>query len=86
VYYEEGEPKLLRRYTYVIAYMSMLSCPRRMLLHSRELNPSQPPIEDTSLLLKGEISRAVAVHAFNPSTWEAEAGRFLSLRTAWSAK
>jgi hypothetical protein len=22
----------------------------------------------------------VAVHAFNPSTWEAEAGRFLSLR------
>ena len=24
--------------------------------------------------------------AFNPSTWEAEAGRFLSSRTAWSAK
>jgi hypothetical protein len=23
-------------------------------------------------------------HAFNPSTWEAEAGGFLSLRTAWS--
>jgi hypothetical protein len=23
-----------------------------------------------------------AVHAFNPSTWEAEAGRFLSLRPA----
>jgi hypothetical protein len=25
-------------------------------------------------------------HAFNPSTWEAEAGRFLSLRPAWSTK
>jgi hypothetical protein len=24
------------------------------------------------------------VHAFNPSTWEAEAGRFLCSRPAWS--
>jgi hypothetical protein len=29
-------------------------------------------------------SRAVVAHAFNPSTWEAEAGGFLSLRPAWS--
>jgi hypothetical protein len=28
----------------------------------------------------------VVVHAFNPSIWEAEGGRFLSLRTAWSTK
>jgi hypothetical protein len=26
----------------------------------------------------------VVVHAFNPSTWEAEAGGFLSSRPAWS--
>jgi hypothetical protein len=26
------------------------------------------------------------VHAFNPSTWEAEAGGFLSSRLAWSTK
>jgi hypothetical protein len=26
------------------------------------------------------------VHAFNPSTWEAEAGEFLSLRPAWSTE
>jgi hypothetical protein len=26
----------------------------------------------------------VVAHAFNPSTWEAEAGRFLSSRPAWS--
>jgi hypothetical protein len=30
--------------------------------------------------------RAVVAHAFNPSTWEAEAGGFLSLRPAWSTK
>jgi hypothetical protein len=28
----------------------------------------------------------MVVHAFNPSTWEAEAGRFLSLRLAWSSE
>jgi hypothetical protein len=26
----------------------------------------------------------MVVHAFNPSTWEAEAGGFLSSRPAWS--
>jgi hypothetical protein len=26
----------------------------------------------------------VAAHTFNPSTWKAEAGGFLSLRSAWS--
>jgi hypothetical protein len=31
-------------------------------------------------------SRVVVVHAFNPSTWEAEAGGFLSSRPAWSPK
>jgi hypothetical protein len=29
---------------------------------------------------------AVVVHAFNPSTWEAEAGRCLSSRPAWSTE
>jgi hypothetical protein len=28
----------------------------------------------------------VVVHAFNPSTWEAEAVRFLSSRSAWSTE
>ena len=30
--------------------------------------------------------RAVVAHAFNPSTREAEAGGFLSSRSAWSTK
>jgi hypothetical protein len=36
--------------------------------------------------LKNIWSRAVVAHTFNPSTWEAEAGGFLSLRPAWSTK
>jgi hypothetical protein len=30
--------------------------------------------------------QALVAHAFNPSTWEAEAGRFLSLKPAWSTE
>jgi hypothetical protein len=35
---------------------------------------------------KRNISRVVVAHTFNPSTWEAEAGRFLSSRPAWSTE
>jgi hypothetical protein len=38
-----------------------------------------------SLNKSGEQLGVVA-HAFNPSTWEAETGRFLSSRPAWSTK
>jgi hypothetical protein len=34
--------------------------------------------------LKQKAGPGVVAHAFNPSTWEAEAGRFLSSRPAWS--
>ena len=37
-------------------------------------------------ILKAPFRWAVVVHAFNPSTWEAEAGGFLSSRPAWSTK
>jgi hypothetical protein len=35
---------------------------------------------------KTTFSQVVVVHAFNPSTWKAEAGGFLSSRPAWSTK
>jgi hypothetical protein len=28
----------------------------------------------------------VGTHTFNPSTWEAEAGKFLNLKPAWSTE
>jgi hypothetical protein len=33
----------------------------------------------------GEVP-AVVAHTFNPNTWEAEAGGYLSSRPAWSTK
>jgi hypothetical protein len=39
------------------------------------------------LVIKTRASSwAVMAHALNPSTWEAEAGGFLSLRPAWSTE
>jgi hypothetical protein len=38
------------------------------------------------LCKKMSANPGVVMHAFNPSTWEAEAGRFLSSRTAWSTE
>jgi hypothetical protein len=35
---------------------------------------------------KNKKRRAVVAHAFNPSTWEAEAGGFLSAKPAWSTE
>jgi hypothetical protein len=35
---------------------------------------------------EGFCGQAVVLHAFNPSTWEAEAGGFLSSRPAWSTE
>jgi hypothetical protein len=33
-----------------------------------------------------EMQPGVVAHTFNPSTWEAEAGGFLSSRPAWSTE
>jgi hypothetical protein len=38
------------------------------------------------LFLKKDFEPGVVAHAFTPSTREAEAGGFLSLRPAWSTK
>jgi hypothetical protein len=47
----------------------------------------QPAFLTGSVLsFKTYSSHAVVAHTFNPSTWEAEAGGFLSSRPAWSTK
>jgi hypothetical protein len=39
-------------------------------------------LTNSEQIFKKWLSQAVVAHAFNPSTWEAEAGGFLSSRTA----
>jgi hypothetical protein len=41
--------------------------------------------EENGLNIKALLPGMV-VQAFNPSTWEAEAGKFLSSRPAWSTE
>jgi hypothetical protein len=59
----------------------------RDLLFSEGLLPGlYLPVDDDCALKMSRGSWAVVVHTFNPSTLEAEAGRFLSSRTAWSTE
>jgi hypothetical protein len=47
--------------------------------------PVQPAnVENQNGIKKGFTFQAVVVHAFNPSTWEAEPDRFLSSISVWS--
>jgi hypothetical protein len=36
--------------------------------------------------IRTKYKPGMVAHAFDPSTWEAEAGGFLSLRPAWSTE
>ena len=47
---------------------------------------ASPPIDGQVGHPLLHIQLETQVHSFNPSTWEAEAGRFLSLRPAWSTE
>jgi major histocompatibility complex class I len=43
-------------------------------------------VEEDAESLRTGVIQAVVAHAFNPSTWEAEAGGFLRSRPAWSTE
>jgi hypothetical protein len=64
------------QYTTNISSTLVLSTLLRGLLKSNFFPPHQ---ESSSFW-------AVMAHAFNPSTWEAEAGGFLRSRPVWSTK
>jgi hypothetical protein len=69
-------------------------CPHGMPLTAEE--DGKPPADQQQCRNHGngdsyydwdwQLGQAVVAHAFNPSTWEAEAGRFLSSRPAWSTE
>jgi hypothetical protein len=56
------------------------------ILKKRGKNHQNIEVNPISYHIKINYSRAVVMHAFNPSIWEAEAGRFLSSRPAWSTE
>jgi hypothetical protein len=53
---------------------------------SFSLSLSLEPAFLVSHCLRRDFRPSVVTHTFNPSTREAEAGRFLSSRPAWSTK
>jgi hypothetical protein len=56
-------------------------------LECQHLELSQPPkYKSGNDNIKNILGPGVVAHAFNPSTWEAEAGGFLSSRPAWSTE
>jgi hypothetical protein len=53
----------------------------------REMLSASGPVDEIgNSIRKCFTSRAVVAHAFNPNTWKADAGGFLSLRPAWSTE
>jgi hypothetical protein len=67
-----------------ITHILVIIC--RIYIVTREQLLSSLEKEDSFPYYKKACEPGVVVHAFNPSTWEAEAGGFLSLRPAWSTE
>jgi hypothetical protein len=60
---------------------------RKTLLHVFALAKDHAAQLTSQRTLKiSTLCQAVVAQAFNPSTWEAEAGRFLSSRPTWSTE
>jgi hypothetical protein len=48
--------------------------------------PIKIPTQFFTHIKRAILNQAVVEHFFNPSTWEAEAGRFLNSRPSWSTE
>ena len=70
----------------------LLTCSASSLREPRTTSPEMDPptmgwvLPHQSLINKTLSGQEVVAHVFNSSTWEAEPGRFLSSRSAWSTK
>jgi hypothetical protein len=58
----------------------------KSVMEQKVLNPLMAWEAVIRVNLKWKWKPGMGAHAFNPSTREAEAGRFLGLRPAWSTK
>ena len=57
-----------------------------LLKSGRETRTVHTETKVMKFIKRRQKSQAVVAHAFNPSTWESEAGGFLSSRPAWSTE
>jgi hypothetical protein len=72
---------------YCIKRSSDCTCKKQMNIVFRVSFLHKTTQEHANIPLKKQtLRRVVVAHAFNPSTWEAEASRFLSSRPAWSTE
>jgi hypothetical protein len=55
-------------------------------LKKRLLCKCETRVQTSSTHIKTTTRLGMVAHAFSPSTWEAEAGEFLSPRPAWSTE
>jgi hypothetical protein len=76
-------------YIYTMEYYSAIKNNELMKCLGKWMDLEDIILSDVTQISKIQFakhSRAVVAHAFNPSSWDAEAGGFLSLRPAWSTK
>jgi hypothetical protein len=73
----------------ILTILRLLSCLHRH-IYLFTISEEQKKVLNFSLQITFSIKKklvpSVVVHAFNPSTQEAEAGGFLSSRPAWSTE
>jgi hypothetical protein len=69
---EAGRSLSSRPVWLTVSFRSARATQRKPCLKTRQIKTGERP--------------GVVAHTFNPCTWEAEAGGFLSLRPSWSTK
>jgi hypothetical protein len=70
----------------VIREMQIKKKKKALTYHLTPVSVVKIKTSNNSTCWQGCEERGSQAHAFNPSTQEAEAGEFLSLRPAWSTK
>jgi hypothetical protein len=72
----------------VISIISLAACEKKDILNVvlQARGEGVEKLHLSKVRSRAQRGRAVVANTFNPSTWEAEAGGFLSSRPAWSTE